>query len=276
MKGKWGSVAAIAIILVSVILASPSISSAQAGFPGGTYSQNFDTLANTAGSTTNTALPTGWALTETGGGTRDNEQYAVDTGGSNTGDTYSYGAAASTERAFGGLQSGSLIPVIGVQFQNNAGRPIGTLSIAYMCEQWRLGATGRTDRMDFQYSTDATSLTTGTWTDVDALDCLGAVSTGTVGALNGNDAANRTSVSNSITGLNIANNATFWFRWNSSDATGADDGLAVDDFTLSALGTNAVTLRALTAAAPLNPLAAVPVVGLALAGGLAAWRRRKA
>ena len=37
-------------------------------------------------------------MTETGGGARDNEQYAVDTGGSTTGDTYSYGAAASTER----------------------------------------------------------------------------------------------------------------------------------------------------------------------------------
>ena len=34
-------------------------------------------------------------MTETGGGARDNEQYGVDTGGSNTGDTYSYGAAAA-------------------------------------------------------------------------------------------------------------------------------------------------------------------------------------
>ena len=56
---------------------------------GGTYSQNFDSLSNTAGSTTNTALPQGWQLNETGGGARDNEQYAVDTGASTTGDTYS-------------------------------------------------------------------------------------------------------------------------------------------------------------------------------------------
>lgn len=39
---------------------------------GSPYTQNFNTLANTG--TTNTTLPTGWTLTETGGSARDNEQ----------------------------------------------------------------------------------------------------------------------------------------------------------------------------------------------------------
>jgi hypothetical protein len=47
---------------------------------GSAATENFNTLSNTAGSTTNTALPTGWYITESGGGARDNEQYAVDTG----------------------------------------------------------------------------------------------------------------------------------------------------------------------------------------------------
>ena len=51
---------------------------------GTAVTENFDTLSNTAGSTTNTTLPTGWYITETGGGARDNEQYGVDTGGSAT------------------------------------------------------------------------------------------------------------------------------------------------------------------------------------------------
>lgn len=38
----------------------------------------------------------------------------------------------------------------------------------------------------------------------------------------------------------------------------------------------AISLRTLTARAPLSPLAALPVAGLALAGGAAAWRRRRA
>jgi len=48
---------------------------------GSAATQNFDTLSNTAGSTTNNLTITGWFMTESGGGARDNEQYAVDTGG---------------------------------------------------------------------------------------------------------------------------------------------------------------------------------------------------
>ncbi len=203
---------------------------------GSPSTQNFDTLSNTAGSTTNTTLPTGWYITETGGGARDNELYAVDTGGSNTGDTYSYGAAGNTERALGGLQSGTLIPVFGASFTNNTGSTISSLDVAYFGEQWRIGntAAARDDRLDFQFSTNATSLTTGTWTDVNALDFTNPVKTAaSAGALDGNLAANRTAVSSTISGLGIANGATFWIRWNDLNASGADDGLAVDDFSIT-------------------------------------------
>ena len=81
---------------------------------GSASTQNFDTLSNTAGSTTNNLTITGWFLTESGGGARDNEQYAVDTGGSNTGDTYSYGAAAGDRPRARRLRSGTLIPIFGV------------------------------------------------------------------------------------------------------------------------------------------------------------------
>src|SRR5262249_41187409 len=58
----------------------------------------------------------------------------------------------------------------------------------------------------------------------------------TTGALDGNAAANRTSINATITGLNIANGATFWIRWSSIDAGSSDDGLAVDDFCLNPQG----------------------------------------
>lgn len=77
----------------------------------GSYSQTFDSLATTG--INNTALPTGWVIAETGGGARDNEQYAADNGGTNTGDTYSYGAIGAPDRALGGLQTGTLIPLWG-------------------------------------------------------------------------------------------------------------------------------------------------------------------
>jgi uncharacterized protein len=199
---------------------------------GSAYTQNFDTLSNTAGSTTNNLTIPGWFMTETGGGARDNEQYAVDTGGSTTGDTYSYGAAGSTERALGGLQSGTLIPNFGACFTNNTGSTITSLAIAYNGEEWRLGTAGRTDQLNLEYSLNATDLTTGTWINVAALDFI-TPDTATVGAKNGNAAADRTALSSTISSLSIPNGATFWIRWTDINATGADDGLAVDDFSLT-------------------------------------------
>src|SRR3954466_12092875 len=117
---------------------------------GSASTQNFDTLSNTAGSTTNNLTITGWFLTESGGGARDNEQYAVDTGASTTGDMYSYGAAASTERALGQLRSGTLIPLFGACFTNNTGSTITSLAVAYNGEEWRLGTAGRTDQLNFE------------------------------------------------------------------------------------------------------------------------------
>jgi uncharacterized protein len=214
---------------VSADTGTGSVSLTTLGTP---VTENFDTLSNTAGSTTNTALPTGWYITETGGGARDNEQYAVDTGGSTTGDIYSYGAAASTDRALGALRSGTLIPLYGAKFTNNTGSTITSLDVSYVGEQWRLGTAGRTDRLDFQISTNATDLSTGTYTDVDTLDFT-SPDTATVGAKNGNAAADRTAISATISSLSIPNGATFFIRWSDFDASGADDGLSVEDFSLT-------------------------------------------
>jgi uncharacterized protein len=75
---------------------------------------------------------------------------------------YSFGALASTGRAYGTLLSSTLTPTIGESFTTNTGGLITTLAISYTGEQWQLGTADRgPDRLDFQYSTDATSLTTG-------------------------------------------------------------------------------------------------------------------
>jgi hypothetical protein len=197
----------------------------------GTYGENFNTLA---GSGTSGTVPAGWDFSEAGTGA--NTTYRAGTGSDNDGDTYSFGAAAAADRAFGGLRSGSVVPTVGAVFVNNTGATITSLAVGYTGEQWRIGNTGaaRDDRLDFQISTNATGLTTGTYTDVDTLDFTNPVKTAAnVGALDGNAAANRTAVSGTITGLSISNGATFVIRWTDFDASGADDGLAVDDFSLT-------------------------------------------
>ncbi len=198
-----------------------------------TYTQDFDTLV---ASGTSSTVPLGWDFSESG--TNANTIYTAGTGSSATGDTYSFGGSASPERAFGTLRSGTLASVIGAQFTNNVGSAVSSLDISVTGEQWRLGqvTAGRLpDRLEFQYSIDATSLSTGTWTDADGLDFASPVTTGAAAAaLDGNAAANRASLAASISGLSIPSGASFWIRWVDTDlAPGSDDGLAVDDFSLT-------------------------------------------
>ena len=214
---------------------------------GTAATENFNTLVSTATGTLAANTPGGWGFVETGTGA--NTTYTAGTGSSNAGDTYSFGATSNTERAFGGLQSGTVVPTIGGRFVNNTGATINSLLISYNGEQWRLGTTARAipDKLDFQYSLNATSLTIGTWTDVDTLDFSGPFTVGTVGALDGNAAANRTAVSATISSLSIASGAEFFIRWNSFDATGSDDGLAVDDFSITPMSASATPIVTITA-----------------------------
>lgn len=229
MKLHYYSIAVSTAFFIAVLPAAAVISLTN----NVAVSQNFDSLASTG--TANTALPTGWVFSESGTG--GNATYAAGTGSDNAGNTYSFGAASSSERAFGTLLSGNVVSSIGASFINNVGAGVGTIdvTISYVGEQWRLGATSRVDRLDFQYSTDATSITTGTWTDFNSLDFTAPVTSGTLGALVGNNAPNKTSISATITSLSVSPSATFWIRWSEFNATNADDGLAIDDFTITAI-----------------------------------------
>lgn len=212
------------------------------------YTQDFNTLSSTASSTTNTLTINGWFLTESGDGARDNEQYGVDTGTSTTGDIYSYGAAGNSERALGALRSGALIPLFGACFTNNTGAAINSLTVSYTGEEWRLGAAGRTDQINFEYSTNATGLTTGAWIGVAALNFT-TPNTVTLGAKDGNNASNRLLRGPQSIVTPIVNGATFWIRWTDTDPGGSDDGLAVDDFSLTPVLSGGSTNPAATGAA---------------------------
>jgi hypothetical protein len=212
--------------LVAALLAP--VADAQIPLTAATYAQDFNTLASAGTSST---VPVGWAFVETG--TNANTTYTANDGGSNAGDTYSYGTGSNPDRAYGGLQSSTLFPTIGAQFQNAT--PDGVLTeiaVAYTGEEWRLGFAGRTDMLIFQYSVDATSLSTGAWTSVAALNFTTPVTT-TAGAKDGNAAANRTAIASTITGLSVAPGETIWFRWVDFNAPNSDDGLAVDDFSVT-------------------------------------------
>jgi uncharacterized protein len=249
---------------VALATAAATLVAAPAAFAAGeatltaldtAYTQNFDSLAGTG---TSSVLPTGWAFAEAGANA--NTTYTAGTGSSATGDTYSFGSAASTERALGGLFSSNLTPTFGAGFTNSTGGTITSLDVAYTGEQWRVGTAARTDRLDFQYSTDATGVTSSsTWTDVNALDFT-SPNTVATGATDGNAAVNRTALTSTIEGLTLAPGATLWIRWNDFNATSSDDGLAADDFSLTPHGSIAADAApTVTSTTPGNDATGVPV-----------------
>jgi len=184
---------------------------------GSAVCENFSGLAT---SSTSSTMPTGWAFSESG--SNANTTYAAGSGSSATGETYSFGTAG--DRTLGGLRSGSLNPTYGARVFNNTGSTISTITVSYTGKTWRVGAASRSDRIDFQYSTNATAVNNGTWTDENNLDYANpgqAVANGSV--------LHSSNISYTMQGLSLAPGASIWIRWTDFDATGADDGMGVDD-----------------------------------------------
>ena len=205
---------------------------------GTPYTQNFDGLSNdTTWSTAHPMNLTGWAIFEKGGGLAVDQMYHVNNGSRNNGETYSYGDSSATDRALGSIASASNIPSFGVVFQNNTGSSITGLAITYRGEEWRSGDTSATslDSLIFEYSLNATGVgdTLATWNAIPSLmfNTPNLVTT-TAGALNGNSSPNTANLSGSISAL-ITNGSTIVLRWRDINKVASDDGLAIDDLSIS-------------------------------------------
>lgn len=186
--------------------------------------EDFDSLA---ASGTGSALPDGWYFFEEDGNA--NGEYRAGDGSANNGDTYSFGASGSDERALGSIASNSLVSTFGARLRNDSADTIEVLTVAYAGEQWRVGGSGGTDRLEFEYSLDANSLDSGTWQAVPALELTSLVTSGGERRLDGNAAANRRGIEGRLDGLGLAPGASAWVRWRDVNIAGADDGLAIDE-----------------------------------------------
>jgi uncharacterized repeat protein (TIGR01451 family) len=240
--------------------------------------QNFDTLA-TAGAANpwsdNTTLP-GW-YSQFSLQAANPTTYRADAGGSNTGAIYSWGTGVATERSFGSVASGTPGDILkAIRLVNNTGSTITSLDVSFIGEEWRQGGcaptpcTPASQKLDFQYQvaaagtiTDANTPTTG-WIDVNALDFTSPQpGTSTAAAIDGNAAANRTSLSSTIT-VTVAVGQEIWLRWLDINDANNDHGLGIDDFS--------VTPQA-AGNAPIVPTCAGPLVtnfGTATSGPVSA------
>ncbi len=245
---KFGLLAILVIAVSALPLRAAVIYSG-----GGPQSFNFDGMP-TSGATPPTTLTSpfsattgvqagvtgsgGWEATRLSGTGTTPMPFIADEGSSNSGAIHSYGAAAAADRALGTLASGSNVPGFGIEFVNNTTNPIFEVRINFTQENWR-SSTTNVNTIQASYSTSdagaasANYLTTGTFTDVDSLDLVGAAAVATNGALNGNLLVNQLPRAAVITGLDIDPGQSFFLRFQDTNETGNDAGLGIDDFTIA-------------------------------------------
>ena len=193
-------------------IAAPS-AFAQISLTSSSYTQNFNSYVGSAAT-----VPAGWTSSASG-------YQGVGSTSSSTGGNYA--SQTGTDRGFGALRSNSTGNItLGVGFTNNTGSTITSLTLSWNYEQFKFGNTSGFD-----------------------LSGTGGLAGNSI--LNGKDFSGvasgsglrSTAVSSfTITGLSIANGATFGFNWVATDVSGADNGVAIDDFSLTipASGNNTV------------------------------------
>ncbi|MBI5707544.1 MAG: PEP-CTERM sorting domain-containing protein [Armatimonadetes bacterium] len=250
---------------ISILAASALSQAQQLNFTGTILNENFNSLSSTGttNSWTNGSSPlNGWYMETITGNQEAN--YRADTGASNSGALYSYGASTTdNERALGALGSGTPQAVIfGFRVRNMTGSAIDSFSIVYTGEQWRNGGNASAQTLRFSYKQDAdntadTNEFVGTdtqsasgdvsgtnvngynpdtsWTRVTSLDFTSPTTGTTAAALNGNDPINEAFISSGATLSSLwMPGQDMMFRFVHINEAGNDHGLAIDNMEFDA------------------------------------------
>ncbi len=271
---------------------------------GGTYTQDFDTLASSGFANTwtnDTTLP-GWYIFSSqsiSGATGRRATapddvapaswVAVDTyTAANAAPTrsrvYSFGANGSGERALGGYTTASGNPasdqinagdnIYALALQNTTGGTLTDATITYTGEQWQGTFNPGSDgalvfsylvKDGFNAQTDIPTQNTYAPYTLDSDLDFRVLQDATLNdqPLDGNAAANRTTLSDTLTGLAWNEGEYLILRWIDNDISGNDFGLAIDDFSLTATGP-----------APIPEPASAALFAVAVVGVLSRRRRR--
>ncbi len=187
-----------------------------------TYSENFD-IMGTAGN----LAPTGWFVGTDG--SASTTTVAANSGAATSGNNFNYGN--SGDRALGSLASGGVERETEFRAANNAGASILSFTINYTGEQWRHGASAVTNTLSANYSSDGSSFVAmGS-----SFNFVSPVNSGSGTALDGNVSGNFTTGRGGLytPGSSVAAGGTIYLRWSDPDDTNADDGLAIDDFSIT-------------------------------------------
>ncbi|TVR79638.1 MAG: HYR domain-containing protein [Saprospirales bacterium] len=157
------------------------------------------------------------------------------TGSSATGGKWSYGdsgAGGSFDGSLGFLPSSTRAIYADISFENNTGELITTLAINYVAEHWRSAQNGRFNGWTVTYNpgeSDEAAIPSMTYV---------AQNNNPTGVNPDGGPWEAVSLSDTLTGLNIPDGASFTIRFFGDNGTGEDarQGVAIDDFSLTAVG----------------------------------------
>jgi len=244
--------------LVTALSAQATVSVTSAAF---VYGESFNSLI-ASGTTTfvNDSTVNGWSLFRSAGTAMT---LTAGTGSSNTGGFYSFGAAASTDRALGSLASGSTgMITYALALTNNSGGALDSFTLRYDGEQWRTGGSTNPNALLVEYGFGASYGSVTSWTLAGAgFNFSSVVNTSPAGAVDGNGAGLLGGLGGTVV-TNWAAGDTLWLRWTDVDNAGADHGLAIDNVSLS-----------VTAAVPEPSTYGLLLAGLGAVGFMARRRR---
>ncbi len=235
-NGLGASTSSIAVLTILVPQTDPLL------FSSGNYTQNFNTLATngTANLWVEDTTLHGWYASRQIGGSFTN--YRAGTGSDTAGALYSFGSAASTDRALGSTDSGTPGNIAyGLRFTNDhATLSRSNITISFTGEQWR-SANTVTQTLAFSYRISNDAITSSdaeesqVWTPFQALD-FNTPNVSSSGAVDGNNAANRVALSATLTNVVVLTNKEVFFRWKDVNDTGNDHGFSIDDLTITSDG----------------------------------------
>lgn len=209
---------------------------AQVSLSSLTYSENFNSFAGTA-----LSMPAGWTASFSGTPT-----YGGTNGGTTaTGGVWAFGTTG--EYSLGALRSGTPGNItFDVSFTNNTGSTITSITFTWDYEQYR-----------YQNTSGFTLAGTGALSLASLSSySLSGSATGTSGT------ATVTPVSVTLSSLSISNGSSFGLRWVTTDLSGTDNNLAIDNFSMTA-----------TSAVP-EPSTYAALAGACALGGVM-WHRRR-
>ncbi|MCV2353761.1 PEP-CTERM sorting domain-containing protein [Paucibacter sp. B2R-40] len=257
----------------AMLAAAPALATVTVSDAASTYTQTFDSLANSGAGAiawANDSTIEGWSLFIANGSAAPT--YVVNTGATSISSFQSYGSANSTDRALGSQVNnntyfGAAAGVVAgwtALAVTNTGSARTAFSIGFDGEQWRNNGNATAQTMVMEYGFGATFASVGTWTAPGGnFDWASPVHTASPAAVDGN-VAGKVAGKGGVVAANWAAGETLWVRWVDKNDAGNDHGLAIDNVTFSV---DAV------AAVPEPSTYAMLLAGLGAVGFVA--RRRK-